>query len=298
MAAATAAGGDAALAAAHAALALAAKLRGDRPAADEHHEKALRAASAARDIVQVTRIRANRASALAAEGRYEAALAELRPAPVALAEATGYAAMLALALCNEGEAHLGLGRHAEATASYERALPILQRMGSRKVAYALVGLGGIWAGDARAVLALAERRYQGDFLEDEPYDDWALPTRDEARRVYLRVGRTLAALARRAGEIDETVHYLGRALMLEPYDEGIHGELIATLTATGRHGEAADAYRHYANAMSAIGVPPRALAKLSGADSQVTGRSVPYYPLDVGRPELRAGARPPIDSAE
>lgn len=578
LAAATATGGDDALAAAHAALALDAKLRGDRPATDEHHEKALRAADAARDTVQVTRIRANRASALVAEGRYGEALAELRPA-VELAHATGYAAMLALALCNEGAAHFRLGQLAEATACYEQALPLLQRMGSRKVAYALVGLADIWAlrgraslaraayeeavrasepvddlqaqvpalaglarvlaaddgataialaqravelergpdsaaarialgwvalqtgdrrraaevvvtasaaarrhrdraalaealelgaaaGDgpdearralreaaailddigspvaadrlavllgrlpgadpderlagrlaaerlaalgvpppaagpahpqtvalvrvrtlgrfavsvngrevaaagwqsrkardllrilaarrgravareqlgellwpdqdpgrvshrlsvalctlravldpdrrepadhyviaapgslaldvahleldveeflteaahgfrlaeqgeidgARATLAYAERRYQGDFLEDEPYDDWSPPTRDEARRVYLRVVRTLAALARAAGDIDETVRYLDRALGLELYDEGVHGDLIRTLAAAGRHGEAAHAYERYARAMAAIGVPPRPRENLSGAE--------------------------------
>ncbi|WP_158630788.1 BTAD domain-containing putative transcriptional regulator [Micromonospora inaquosa] len=577
LAAATAIGGDAALAAAHTALALDAKLRGDRPAADEHHEKALRAAEAARDTVQVTRIRANRASALVGEGRYLEALAEVRPA-VELAQTNGYAAMLALALCNEASAHFHLGQLAEATACYERAVPLLQRMGSRKVAYPLVGIGDIHAlrgrnnlaraayeealrasepvndlqiqvpalaglarvlaaedgatafalaqravelergpdsatarlalgwvaleigdrtravevaltasaaarlhrdraalaealelrgaaatdsddtrrawreaaatlrditsvvaadrltvllsrlpgadpqervnarlaaerlasvgvpaptlsrqgarrvaqvtvrtlgrfevyvdgtqvaatdwqsrkardllrilaarrgravpreqlgemlwpaqdpgrvshrlsvalstlrgvldpqrrsptdhfiiaahpslaldvghleldveefltesahglrlaelgepDDARAALLLAERRYRGDFLEDEPYDDWSRPTREETRRVYLRVVRKLASLARGAADIDETIRHLGRALELEPHDEGVHGEFIRTLAAAGRHGEAAQAYRRYQEAMSAIGVPARTRDKLCGA---------------------------------
>ncbi|MCG5443377.1 winged helix-turn-helix domain-containing protein [Micromonospora sp. NIE79] len=576
LAAATAVGGDAALAAAHTALALDAKLRGDRPAADEHHEKALRAAEAARDTVQVTRIRANRASALVGEGRYLEALAEVRPA-VELAQTNGYAAMLALALCNEGAAHFHLGHLAQASACYERAVPLLQRMGSRKVAYPLVGIGDIhalrgrtnlaraayeealrasepvndlqiqvpalaglarvlaaedgatafalaqravelergpdsalarlalgwvaleigdrtravevaltastaarlhrdraalaealelrgaaaadtddtrrawreaaatlrditsvvaadrltvllsrlpgadpqervdarlaaerlasagvppptlsrqgprrvtevtvrtlgrfevyvdgaqvmapawqsrkardllrilaarrgravpreqlgetlWPGqdpgrvghrlsvalstlrgvldpqrrsptdhfiiaahpslaldighleldveefltesahglrlaeqgeteDAGASLLLAEQRYRGDFLEDEPYDDWSRPTREEARRVYLRVVRKLASLARDAGDVDETVRHLGRALELEPHDEGVHGEFIRTLAAAGRHGEAAQAYRRYEEAMSAIGVPAQPRDKVCG----------------------------------
>ncbi|MEU7584719.1 BTAD domain-containing putative transcriptional regulator [Micromonospora sp. NPDC049230] len=571
---AAAVGGDAALAAAHTALALDAKLRGDRPAADEHHEKALRAAEAARDTVQVTRIRANRASALVGEGRYLEALAEVRPA-VELAQSNGHAAMLALALCNEGSAYFHLGQLTEAIACYERAVPLLQRMGSRKVAYPLVGIGDVHAlrgrtalaraayeealrasepvndhqiqvpalaglarvlaaedgatanalaqravelergpdsaiarlalgwvaletgdhqraaevallastaarlhrdraalaealelrgaaavdsddtrhawreaaatlrdirsavaadrlavllgrlpgadpqervdaqlaaerltgagvplptldrqrprcvaqvtvrtlgrfevhvdgspvlanawqsrkardllrilaarrgravpreqlgemlwpaqdpdrvshrlsvalstlrgvldperrtstdhfiiaahpslaldvehveldveeflaeaahglrlaehcatDDARATLLLAEHRYRGDFLEDEPYDDWSRPTRDEARRVYLRVVRKLAALAHDVGEIDEAIRHLGRALELEPHDEGVHGEFIRTLTAAGRHGEAAQAYRRYVEAMSAIGVAARARGDL------------------------------------
>ncbi|MDG4793456.1 BTAD domain-containing putative transcriptional regulator [Micromonospora sp. WMMD1082] len=574
LAAAMAVGGDDALAAAHAALALEAKLRGDRPATDEHHDKALRAAEAARDTVQVTRIRTNRASALVGESRYLEALAELRPA-VELAYANGYVAMLALALCNEGAAFFRLGRLDEATACYERAIPILQRMGSQNVAYALVGVGEIhalrgrttlaraayeealrasetaadlqaqvpalaglarvlagedaatatalaqraverergpdsatarlalgwvvletgdrlraaevaamaseaarrhrdraalaealelrgaaatgtddtrrawreavailrdirspvaadrltvllgrmsgadpaerlaaqlaaerlvlvevpaptvsrsddvarvrihtlgrfalfvdgaqvptvawqsrkardllrilasrrgratpreqlgellWPGQdpgrvshrlsvalstlrtvldpgrrastdhfvvaahaslaldvshveldvedfltesthglrlaeqgdtdgARATLLLAERRYRGDFLEDEPYDDWSRSTRDDVRRVYLRVVRTLAALARGAHEVDEAVRHLGRALDLEPYDEGVHGEFIRTLVAAGRHGEAGEAYRRYTEAMSTIGVRAQARRDLCG----------------------------------
>ncbi|BCJ62153.1 BTAD domain-containing putative transcriptional regulator [Micromonospora endophytica] len=560
-------GGDDALATAHAALALEAKLRGDRPGADEHHEKALRAAESARDTVQVTRIRANRASALVGEGHYAQALAELRPA-VELAQANGYAAMLALALVNQGTAYFRLGRLDEALACHERAVPLLQRMGSRKVAYPLLGIGEVhalrgrttlaraayeealrasepvadrqaqvpalaglarlvagtdaatatdlarraverergpdsatarlalgwvaletgdrqlaaevaasaseaarrhrdraalaealelygavitdpdaarrawrealailrdidsrvaadrvavllgrlsgappaerltarlaatrltaagvpvppgqfpevaqvrmrtlgrfalfvagtqvpatawqsrkardllrilaarrgravsreqlgellWPGqdparvghrlsvalstlravldpdrraptdhyvvaahaslaldvthveldveefltesahglhlaeqgavdDARAALLLAEGRYRGDFLEDEPYDDWARATRDEARRCYLRVVRRLAALARQSRQVDEALRHLGRALELEPCDEGVHGEFIRTLRAAGRHGEAGAAYQHYVEAMSSIGVPPRA----------------------------------------
>ncbi|MFG2051071.1 tetratricopeptide repeat protein [Micromonospora sp. NPDC048935] len=590
LSAAEAVGGDAALAAAHTALALDAKLRGDRPAADEHHEKALRAAEAACDTVQVTRIRANRASALVGEGRYLEALAEVRPA-VELAQTNGHAAMLALALCNEGSAYFHLGQLTEAITCYERAVPLLQRMGSRKVAYPLVGIGDVhalrgrttlaraayeealrasepvndqqiqvpalaglarvlaaedgvtayalaqravelergpdsatarlalgWVAletgdhqraaevallastaarlhrdraalaealelrgaaavdsddtrhawreaaatlrdigsavaadrlavllsrlpgadpqervdahlaaerltgagvplptldrqrprcvaqvtvrtlgrfevcvdgspvlanawqsrkardllrilaarrgravpreqlgemlwpaqdpdrvshrlsvalstlrgvldperrtstdhfiiaahpslaldvahveldveeflaeaahglrlaeqgateDARATLLLAEHRYRGDFLEDEPYDDWSRPTRDEARRVYLRVVRKLAALAHGVGEIDEAIRHLGRALELEPHDEGVHGEFIRTLTAAGRHGEAAQAYRRYVEAMSAIGVPAQARG-----DLVPPGRSYVLLPADAQR---------------
>lgn len=83
--------------------------------------------------------------------------------------------------------------------------------------------------------------------------------------MYLRVVRKLASLARDAGDIDETIRHLGRALELEPHDEGVHGEFIRTLTDAGRHGEAAQAYRRYGEAMSAIGVPARARGRLCGA---------------------------------
>jgi DNA-binding SARP family transcriptional activator len=96
------------------------------------------------------------------------------------------------------------------------------------------------AGDraqARAVLVDAERLYDGDLFEDEPYDDWAAPTREEARATYLRVVRTLAGLYLEESDVDEAVRYLQRILAKDPYDERGHRDLVDTLTAAGRHGE-------------------------------------------------------------
>ncbi|MDG4786905.1 bacterial transcriptional activator domain-containing protein [Micromonospora sp. WMMD1102] len=73
-------------------------------------------------------------------------------------------------------------------------------------AEALLGLRRFERGErapAQDVLALAEQRYQGDFLVDDPYDDWAVPVREEMRRLYLRVVRPLAELARHRGDPEQ-----------------------------------------------------------------------------------------------
>ncbi|MFC7545133.1 tetratricopeptide repeat protein [Plantactinospora sp. GCM10030261] len=127
-----------ALATAHIATALSCTLTGDRAGRQRHYDCALRYAEAAGDVVQVTRVRANRAGSLCQEGRYAEALLEVRPA-VQLADRSDYAAMLALALCNQGEIHLRLGYLDEAEADYARAAALYRRMGSRKVAYPLTG---------------------------------------------------------------------------------------------------------------------------------------------------------------
>ncbi|MGY0236030.1 BTAD domain-containing putative transcriptional regulator [Longispora urticae] len=154
MATATALGDDAALAAAHIAQALHCTLTGDRTARQRHYDRALRHAEAAGDVVQVTRVRANIAGSLHQEGRYADALAEVRPA-VRLAERTGYAAMLALALCNRGEILVRLGYLDEADGDYTRAAALYQRMGSRKVAYALTGTANLHRLRGRTAVARA-----------------------------------------------------------------------------------------------------------------------------------------------
>jgi hypothetical protein len=41
-------------------------------------------------------------------------------------------------------------------------------------------------------LAQAESTYAGDLLEDDPYGDWAVPLREEARATYIEVAHKLA----------------------------------------------------------------------------------------------------------
>ncbi|WP_155370822.1 BTAD domain-containing putative transcriptional regulator [Catellatospora vulcania] len=107
--------------------------------------------------------------------------------------------------------------------------------------------------EAREVLAAAERRYVGDVFEDEPYDDWAVPAREEARATYLRITRLLAALAADRGATDEALGYLLRILARDPYDEPCHREVVKLLDLAGRHGEAKRARLRYADAMREIG---------------------------------------------
>jgi DNA-binding SARP family transcriptional activator len=101
-------------------------------------------------------------------------------------------------------------------------------------------------------LAAAETRYTGDFLDDQPYADWAAPLREEARTVYLQVVRALAGAATRTGDTDRAVHYLLRLLERDPYDEDAHHRLIAAHRAAGRHGEASRRHQAYTALMSEL----------------------------------------------
>ncbi len=101
-------------------------------------------------------------------------------------------------------------------------------------------------------LAAVEITYRGDFLEEDPYEDWATATRDEARETYLTVARALAARAAARHDADNAVRLYLRILDHDPYDEDAHLGLIDVLAASGRHGEARRRYRVYTTRMEEL----------------------------------------------
>ena len=127
---------------AHVSFGLCLSLVGDLAGVEEQYGLALRFAETACDIVQVTRIHLNRSHHLLAEARFDEAL-RVAGLAVRSAEHTGPPGMLAVALCNEGEALTRLGRFDDAVASYERVVLLARRLGSRRAASALAGMGEV-----------------------------------------------------------------------------------------------------------------------------------------------------------
>lgn len=100
----------------------------------------------------------------------------------------------------------------------------------------------------------AEALYEGDFLEDDPYQDWAVPLREEARSLYILVARALAEAAVRVGDRESCVRLLRRILERDAYDERAHLALVSTLQDARQHGEARRAYAQYTRLMGELGV--------------------------------------------
>ena len=103
--------------------------------------------------------------------------------------------------------------------------------------------------EAVAMLEAAEAAYTGDFLEEDRYEDWAAPLRNEARAVYIEVLRALAAET-------QLPRYFLRIIERDAHDEGAHLGLVAAFEAEGAHGEARRAYRTYLSRMQEIGAEP------------------------------------------
>jgi ATP/maltotriose-dependent transcriptional regulator MalT/DNA-binding SARP family transcriptional activator len=109
---------------------------------------------------------------------------------------------------------------------------------------------------AHARLSAAETAYAGDLLEEDLYEDWAVAAREQARDLYVRVARCLAADAHAAGDHDGAVRFLLRVLERDAYDEEAHLALVLALVDAGRHGEARRAFRVYRGRMDEVGVEP------------------------------------------
>lgn len=107
---------------------------------------------------------------------------------------------------------------------------------------------------AHRLLAAVEPLYGGDFLEEDVYEEWAVPTRELARATYVEVARALAEDALGAGDHDRAARLCLRVLERDPYDEPAHLRLVETLLTAGRHGEARRHYRAYATRMAELGV--------------------------------------------
>ncbi len=105
-------------------------------------------------------------------------------------------------------------------------------------------------------LRMAEALYTGDFLEEDPYEDWAVPLREQAKAAYLAVAMKLADAARNLGDEDLAVLCYLRVLERDPYDEEAHLRLTEVLTASGHHGQAQASYRCYTRRMAELGIEP------------------------------------------
>lgn len=123
--------------------------------------------------------------------------------------------------------------------------------------------------EATEWLQEAESSYLGDLLEDDPYSEWMVPLREEARAAYLGVTHALAEDAFAAGDADTAVRYFLRVLGRDAYDEQAHLGVVSALERSGRRGESRRLYRLYVARMEQIGAVPAAFP--ARPETQVKG---------------------------
>jgi len=119
--------------------------------------------------------------------------------------------------------------------------------------------------EANEWLAQAEALYAGEVLEGDPYTDWTISLREDARAAYISVANALARDASESENHDLALRYFLRILGRDPFDEGAYLGLVSTLERCGRRGEARRAYRRYVARMGEIGATPAAFPNVTSA---------------------------------
>jgi DNA-binding SARP family transcriptional activator len=113
--------------------------------------------------------------------------------------------------------------------------------------------------DSTARLEAAVAAHTGDFLEEDPYQEWASDLAEEVRATHIALLRALSTRLRDAGDTDATVRYTLRLLEQDRYDEESYLNLVGVLLDAGRLGEARRHHRNYVRRMKEIDVPPSPL---------------------------------------
>jgi len=142
------------------------------------------------------------------------------------------------------------------------SVDVVEFLDTARAAIATATAGNLEAAQTR--LHRARSLYAGDFLEDDPYEDWAVECREEARSAALMVLRLLARAAAEQGSDEITCEHLGQLLELDHYDEDAWLALVAAQLRLHRHGEARRRYAAYVRRMADLGIAPVALADTAG----------------------------------
>jgi DNA-binding SARP family transcriptional activator len=91
--------------------------------------------------------------------------------------------------------------------------------------------------------------YRGDFLADSPYADWAMLERHRLHDLACTGLRSLTGIRLQARLIDSAARSLEQLATLQPYDEGVHRQLMELDIMQGRR---SDAVRRYVSLRTRI----------------------------------------------
>lgn len=96
----------------------------------------------------------------------------------------------------------------------------------------------------------AIRLYQGDFLPEELYSDWAAPMRDRLRMQYAKALREAADIAEATGRRDRTLAFHERLFFSDPCNETVCCWLMMRYHTDGRRNDAIRTYERCERSLS------------------------------------------------
>lgn len=93
----------------------------------------------------------------------------------------------------------------------------------------------------------ALKLYKGIYLSDNAYEVWLVPTRNYYHRLYLKTLNKLIDIYKERNEYDYIVTLCEEALLIEPYEENIHINLIEAMLNQGQQKSALNHYDYSLN---------------------------------------------------
>ncbi len=84
--------------------------------------------------------------------------------------------------------------------------------------------------------------YRGEYLADDPYDDWLVSSRERFQNDYLENLERLSELRAGNGEWDRAITLVNCALKVDPFREDLYRQLMRYQAALGRRSHAIAAY--------------------------------------------------------
>ena len=93
----------------------------------------------------------------------------------------------------------------------------------------------------------ALKLYKGLYLFDNSYEVWLVPTRNYYQRLYLKTLYKLVDILKENNENEKIITLCEEAILIEPYEENIHINLIDAMLALGQQ---KSALKHYENSLN------------------------------------------------
>lgn len=89
--------------------------------------------------------------------------------------------------------------------------------------------------------------YNGLYLSDNSYEVWIVPTRNYYQRLYIKTLYKFIELLKKNGENERIISLCEETLLIEPFEENIHIELMEALLRIGQNKAAINHYEYALN---------------------------------------------------
>lgn len=111
--------------------------------------------------------------------------------------------------------------------------------------------------EAADELAGAEELYQGDYLEEDMYEEWAIVKREELRDIYLDTLQRLAHIAVHYNRYSDVIRYCHKIVLADPCREDAYRMLMRSHAALSQFARAGAWYAVCRTSLQReVGAPP------------------------------------------